>query len=393
MRALAMLAGLAAWARAGEVEGGAECARHVVSTGSTIQLDLNSTPCVWVCHEGASALRLWLVWHRSELSLSSDEPESRFELGAGSGTMPFALVDRLLGSAFGAPSAPPSLSRVEHFSPFGVGCVRMRLAKSSPFSWSSGEPIAIVRVRAERRLVWWLPCLLLCGCALMWHAGAWCEHDRLYYVSGAGGGVAFGMLLVAFYAIHLLLTGRWPKALASFVAVTGYVGSLAGAVSGSASALLARHARVALLYAAVCGSIGLVLVHRFLSARDGVPLWCRDCMRWVLRLAGAALVVNSTYSTGIAVAWGLLAVLVGVALSTIPETVREVLWSALFEQPPAPRPATTFLAGGAFLSKEQYEIQGQIETDRALEELHASPAFQRWLKSNHSRLSVTHHCE
>jgi hypothetical protein len=227
----------------------------------------------------------------------------------------------------------------------------------------------------------------------MWHAGAWCERDSFYYAGGVSGGVVFGLLLVAFYAIHLVLTGRLPRAFASFVAVTGYIGSLASAVSGSASALIVRHARAALLYAAVCGSVGFVLVHRSLSDRGGVPLWCRDCIRWILRLIGGALVFNSSYSTGLAAAWGLLALLVGATLAAIPEALRETVWSALFEQPPAPKPVTTFLASGVFLTNEQYEIQGQIETDRALEELHASPAFQRWLKGNHRRLSVTQHCQ
>lgn len=388
MLVLAILAGMSA------AEG--ECERRVVRTGEEIQLSLSSTQCVWACHEGASVLRLWLAWHVSELSLGSDAPESRFDFGAGGGrTTPFALADSLLGAAFAQQSAAPSLSRVERFSPFGTGCVRMRLTSqwmgSSLFSFSSREDSAAVRVRAERRFVWWLPCLLLCGCALMWRAGAWSERDGLYYAGGVGGGVAFGLLVVAFYAIHVVHTGRWPKALASFVAVTGYIGSLAGALSGSASALVARHARVALLYAAVCGSVGLVLVHRSLSTRDGVPSWCRDCMRWLLRLGGGALVVNSTYSTGLAAGGALLAALAGATLATVPEAVREAVWAALFEQPPAPKPATTFLAGGAFLSREQYEIQGQIETERALEELHASPAFQRWLRGNHSRLSVSGH--
>jgi hypothetical protein len=388
---------LAAWAALAAVDGGSACERRVVRTGERIELWLNSTQCVRLCHEGASPLRLWLLWHRSELRLDSETPESRFDFGAGDRAIPFALAEGLLGAAFHAPSVPPSLSRAEHFSPFGAGCVRVRLTSQwiggSPFSWASREDSAgvLVHVRANQRVVWWLPLVLACGCALMWHAGAWCERDGVYYAGGVSGGLAFGLLLVAFYAIHLALTGRWPRALASFVAVTGYIGSLAGAVSGSASALLVRHARVALAYAAACGSVGLVLVHRSLSARGGVPLWGRDCMRWALRLLGGALVVSSSYSTGLAAACGLLAALVGATLAAIPEAARDAVWSALFEQPPAPKPATTFLASGVFLTHEQYEIQGQIETDRALEELHATPAFQRWLRSNHSRLSVTQH--
>lgn len=336
-----------------------------------------------VCYQGASALRLGLVWHRAELEFSSAADASLFAFESARDDSRPALLHALASLTLPL-SGGGSLAHVERISPFGTSCVGVRALPSA-------RAQAVV-VHARRRFVWWLPALCFAGLALLLRAGALSERDSLYYAGGSSLGVLFGVLLVGFFVAHRLLQRRAPRLLASAVLLTGYIGSLYDALGHRAGALAARYYGWALLYAVVCAAVGLVLVHRSVSSASGVPVWWRDVTRWSLWLLGGTLALGSTYSTPHAVGGALLAALAGAALALLPEELRASVWASLFElfeARAAPRPAATFLAGGRFLSADEFAVQGEIETDRALQELHSSPAFQQWLLTNRRRIRLS----
>lgn len=332
-----------------------------------------------VCYEGAPVLHLGLAWHRAELEFTSKADASIFDFESGRDDLRPALLHTLMGFALPLSSGRP-LANVHRFSPYGSSCVGVRALASA----GTQE----VSVRALRRFIWWLPLLLVLGLVLLLRAGVLSERDGFYYATGSSLGVLFGVLFVGFFVVHKLVQRRWPRLLASVALVTGYVGSVYDALAHSAEALVVRYHAWILAYVAVCALLGLVFVHRSVSSANGVPVWWRDVTRWALWLLGAALYFNSTYSTALAVCGAVLVVLGGGVIALLPEELRLAVWAALFDTKAAPRPATTFLASGKWMSEEEYAMQGEIETDRALQELHSSPAFQRWLITNRRRIRL-----
>jgi hypothetical protein len=391
---LALLLALVACARAaGEAAGEGE--RYLLRAGEsrTIELPASPTdeaglpPLVAVCFEGSSPLRAWLVWHRAELRFVSSAAASSFEFESSSSStddLP-ALVHGLATVAYLAQGSQP-LEHVAWFSPYGTSCVGVRALGSSSSWVSSGSRLVVVNARSH--FVWHLPLRLLLGAALIACAASWCEREGFYYLGGSSLGVLFGVVLVGVFVINRLFTRRWSRLSASFLFLTGYIGSLTNTLSSSAAALALRYSVWLYVYLAVCATLGLAYVHRTVRSECGVPAWCRDLTRWALRACGVLLVLTSTYSTRLMATAALLGALAAGALALMPDELRTALWAACFETKPAPRPATTFLASGAFMSEEEFQMQAQIETDRALRELHSSPAFQRWLMANHRRLST-----
>ena len=49
------------------------------------------------------------------------------------------------------------------------------------------------------------------------------------------------------------------------------------------------------------------------------------------------------------------------------------------------RPATR---SGQYMSQQEYEMSGQLATDRGLKELFNSPQYQKWLMENHGRMKM-----
>ncbi|KAJ1617616.1 hypothetical protein T492DRAFT_1098436 [Pavlovales sp. CCMP2436] len=331
-----------------------------------------------VCFEGASPLRLGLLWSHAELNFTAEADQAYFDFEAASGDARPALLHTLLGLALPAERGAP-LAHVHSASPYGSSCVGVRAVSGAQ----------ALRVRAERRFVWWLPVQLLAGLALVARAGALSESRAFYYAGGSTAAVVLGVLIVALFVLRRCFERRWQRALASAALLTGYIGSLSDTLARSLEGLARRHPDAVLCYAAVCGAAGLVFVHRALTSASAVPVWLRDVARWSMWLLGGALVLTSTYSRAAVAVGATLCALAAAALVAVPAELRAVLWARYFESKPAPRPETTFLAGGAFLSEEQYRAQAEIETDRALTELHASPGFQKWLLANHRRVRLS----
>ncbi|KAG8469648.1 hypothetical protein KFE25_006103 [Diacronema lutheri] len=335
-----------------------------------------------VCYTGAPLFHVGLAWHRAELHFTSSADAALFEFDPAQDDSRLALLRALLSLAIPAPTGTP-LAHWQSFSPYGTSCVAMRALAPAGAQQ--------VEVRASRRFVWWLPLLLFLGLALLFRASALSMRDETYYATGISAGVLLSVLLIGWFVVGRLVQRPWPRALALLALATGYVRSLYDALAHSTEAFFVRFHRWFVAYVAAFAMLGLALVHRSVSSERGVPMWWRDVTRWALWLLGLALVLCSTYSFALAATCALLAALGSTTLAMLPAELRTAVWAALFETKPAPRPASTFLARGRWMSEDEYVAQGAIETDRALRELHASPAFQQWIFTNHCRIRLDRH--
>ena len=110
-------------------------------------------------------------------------------------------------------------------------------------------------------------------------------------------------------------------------------------------------------------SVTLVVLTVLLYGLPGsAPLWRSY---WLVRHGAAAAEAKASLWSGPA----------GQPKSYIDEGERERVWV-----PPT--------RSGRFMSEAEYEAQGEIATDAALDKLFASPEYRRWLKENHKRIAL-----
>lgn len=361
-----------------------------------------------MCFEGRSYVRAWLLWHRSVLRLSSREPATSFELSVASTDDIVALVCDRRSAALRAteqalriladsdnspvsslraglqrasglrPSAP--LDAAIASSPFGETCVAIT---PSP----TARP-AQVLVTVDLEFVPFLPALLALGVTLFRVSDTWVKEDLLYYLTGSAFSVAFGMLLIVSFLLRRFLSSRWQRGAASAAAFAGYVGLAMDGVRFAASRAAARFWKWFVAYVAICAVVGLVSVHRAVRSSQGVPLWWRDVAKVSLIVLGGLLVINSSYSQlWVATVFG-LCIAAALVFICIPPELRDRYVDLWFDQAAAPRPETTILADRAWFTAEQYDLQGRIETEKALAQLHASDEFRKWLVRNHRNVRL-----
>lgn len=330
---------------------------------------------VQVCFRG-SLLNPLRVWHRGELRFESSVGPAIVQIAQGVDARPFEPLGALSRLLFPRDSAS-ALDEVRYVSPYGQSCVRVAQAESR-----SSKPAA-VHASARFHFVWHLPLMLCVGAVLAWCSRGWSQHTAFYYASGAGVALVLGVLLAGLFVVDRVLSGKWRRVGASALMFLGYLGKAADVLRTSAEELLGTYWRLCLLYVLLCGGAGLAWVHRAVCSASGVPDWWRGVTHAMLLVGGVAMALSSTYSTALQIGAVSAALALGLAAAACPAAPRAAMWAYLFEAQPAPAPTRTILASKRWLSAEEYEMQGEIETERALKDLCSSPAFQRWLLTNH----------
>lgn len=167
----------------------------------------------------------------------------------------------------------------------------------------------------------------------------------------------------------------WPYVLAwlGFFAVLGFALTFwrlkGGRPEAHETALLSFTLKVcalAVIYISCLSlraSVTLVVLTVLLYGLPGsAPLWRSY---WLVRHGAAAAEAKASLWSGPA----------GQPKSYIDEGGRERVWV-----PPT--------RSGRFMSEAEYEAQGEIATDAALDKLFASPEYRRWLKENHKRIAL-----
>ena len=151
----------------------------------------------------------------------------------------------------------------------------------------------------------------------------------------------------------------------------------------------------AVAYVVVCATCSLAITHWALKRGGdgvkggiGVSVAVQDIARWGIRIFGAACVYFASSSATVSM-YQLAAVILWIFV--VQPTMRQILGFVQEFQdarhvPPPPR--NNYLTH-KYLTKEQYEMEGKIQTDKSVTALIKSPAFARWARENHDRIHIT----
>ena len=294
-----------------------------------------------------------------------------------------------------APWASDATRCALHFSPFARACVRVearrrfRLGVDRNASVTWGDASTARQRRA-----------LFFGAAVAMHrsAATISEAYQLHYAMGVGTGVIFAAVLLV--ALLLSQVSTTPTRRRGLVVATTLGYGLAVwkyffrvAVHG-----LAAWPRVTATYVAVAAGAS-VLATRYVRSTaiffDAVKGGCRT--------AALLLAFHATRSVG----YGLVAVLgfayAGLTDADLPWRAALGAFAALLagdaaaaRAPPRrsaaaatpPRDGKNFLHGHRFLTKAEFDDEGERATRDAVAALAATPAYAAWLAENHGRLTV-----
>lgn len=205
-------------------------------------------------------------------------------------------------------------------------------------------------------------------------------------------------MLILFYFVWAR-TGRGPRVGVTIVGVLSTIG--VGVREYAYDALLelaTTHWPYALAYFALFGLIGYGLTFYRLKGGRPEAYECTLLAR-AMRLVALMLIACASHSLRINLA--VIASIVGAQLVPRgPLRFAMRLFGRMTERGPAPppseykndagkravwRPATR---SGRFLSEGEYQAEGKIATDSALQEMFSSPQYQKWLMQNHNRIRL-----
>lgn len=269
------------------------------------------------------------------------------------------------------------------FSPFLMSCVKVCDNEDKP-----GDLHVEFTSRPRNKRPFY-PLLLLSGVLVMRSAGMLSDQVAFYYL----GGTSLGVVLSVFLVTYFVMKRVQPKGTSPFIAIVlaGCVQSSLGLVS-FASDWLRDTAKANIFYAGVyvltAALISLAFTHYTLSGPEGVSVstGLRDILRWAIKLVGVAMISFSTPSTFWSVVLVLVVLLVELVAGPIYRAFRWIGANVLGLDKPAP---PSKWVATPYLNREQYRIQTELNTQREIESLVASPHFKNWVVGNSERISVT----
>ncbi|XP_061413048.1 LOW QUALITY PROTEIN: nuclear envelope integral membrane protein 1a-like [Lethenteron reissneri] len=232
------------------------------------------------------------------------------------------------------------------------------------------ETSGIYEVKVIRTAFSWrLIGILLFGIILFFYAENLSRSATFFYSSGVLLGIVASLLIIIFVvgrflpkrsSVYAIMVGGWSAALYAMQWTYRHLGEL-----------LADHKMYVAGYLAAVGFVSFAVCYRLGPVTNERSL---HIMTWTLQLLALLFIYNGTQISTISFAM----VLVAITMRLLHYPVRAVAWvcrkvgfKTPFKQPPEVR----------LLTEEEYQQQGEVETQRALEslrELCRSPDFHAW---------------
>ncbi|XP_071100873.1 nuclear envelope integral membrane protein 1-like [Haliotis cracherodii] len=239
------------------------------------------------------------------------------------------------------------------FLPFNVSCLGIASDKNYTVEFKIKNPEL------------WFVFFVGLGIVIFFYAKSWSRNVALHYGTGISVGVFASLLIVVF-----ILNRFMPQKLKTF----GYAVML---VSGSASMfilqtvcnkfndILQNHWHIALGYVLVTGFVSFAVVYRYGPIKDPRSL---NLVTWTLQLVGLFFIYIGTQIPEASIA------IIIIVLSVYNFPRRIVTGFTLFRY-------RFFRPKVRLLTEDEFIMQGQVETEKALEELRSfcqSPECDSW---------------
>ncbi|XP_034028948.1 nuclear envelope integral membrane protein 1 [Thalassophryne amazonica] len=241
-------------------------------------------------------------------------------------------------------------------------------SKKTCFKIDPADETTEYTVKALRKFDIYLFLVFLMGALLFVFANSLSRSQIFYYSAGMSTGIIASLIILIFVlarflpknnSFYMLVVGGWSFSL--------YTIQL---VYKNLALILTEHWKLAFGYVAVVGFISFAACYRYGPLVDEKSI---DILSWTLQLFGLLLIYS-----GIQIQQVALAIIVAAFVSkNLEYPVHFVLaaWRKVrtyIHWKPEPR---------RLLTEEEYQIQGEVETQRALEELRKfcnSPEFSPW---------------
>lgn len=206
-----------------------------------------------------------------------------------------------------------------------------------------------------------------------------------YYVSGISVGIFFSVLFVTTFVFNLFMPRKSSFVIASSLqSLCLYYFDF---WKKKYRQLLENNIEYVFGYLAFVAVFSFAATHYFLRTEKGVNVssGLKDIVRVLIRCLGLLLLYNSTSS----VSRSLLLVLSVVVYNFIGHSMVLAITSNTFSFEKNSKLKDKYLYRDRWLTKEEYEDQGVIETNKELKKLFKSGEFKDWMMKNTNRIKIT----
>ncbi|KAL4623704.1 nuclear envelope integral membrane protein 1 [Arapaima gigas] len=230
------------------------------------------------------------------------------------------------------------------------------------------DPETLYTVKVTRRLNIYLFLVFVAGLLLFFFADTLSRSQVFYYSAGMSTGMIASLIILIFIIARLL-----PKRSPFYVLIVGgwsFSFYLIQLVFRNLQLILKEHWHYALGYTAVVGFVSFAVCYRYGPLVDERSI---NILSWVLQLFGLLLVY-----AGIQVQQVAFAVIIAAFCSKHLEYPVRLVFAAYSKLRPN---WCRKLKPRRLLTEEEYQKQGEVETQRALEELRqycSSPDVNAW---------------
>ena len=313
----------------------------------------------------------------------------------------------------------PADERSIAFSPFFPSCIGLRATSSSgsnvTVEWFREGPlgqqkaeggVAPTRESANGRdtgilRLWAGPGLFLAGVLLYLYAPTFAESVFFHYAGGVTLSMVLGVLVIVILVWHRTGRRRPGFALAALLSTLGVTATAVRDWAREALLEIAfAHWPYVLAYLLAFACLGYGITFWRLRGGRPEPFEC-ELLAKSIRLLALCLIFCASHSLRATGTLLLGVIFVPWFLHSTPLNVGVRIARKFTEARPAPapthyvredgktkanwRPATR---SGQYMSQQEYEMSGQLATDRGLKELFNSPQYQKWLMENHGRMKM-----
>ncbi|XP_067686108.1 nuclear envelope integral membrane protein 1-like [Haliotis asinina] len=239
------------------------------------------------------------------------------------------------------------------FLPFNTSCLGIASSKNYTVEFKIKNPEL------------WYVFFVVLGIVIFFYAKSWSRNVALHYGTGISVGV-FASLLIVVFILNKLMPQRLKTIGYAFMLVSGSASMfILQTVTHKFNEILQNHWHLALGYILVTGLLSFAVVYRYGPVKDQRTL---NLVRWTLQLVGLLFIYIGTQIPEASIA----IIIIVLSVYNFPRRVVTKFTSFRYR---------FFRPKIRLLTEEEFIMQGQVETEKALEELRSfcqSPECDSW---------------